>query len=158
MLTPALRSTALEITVDADLLILSGRLDAAGAIALDSWKADATTIPALWDLRALAFLSSLGIRSLITLDRRVRAAGQRVQVVYVAESFVADVLTAAGLTKQWSMHTDIVAARAAGHSVASPTRRTRPRICCRCWSGACRSRRFSKSNAYASRWRRGRAA
>jgi anti-anti-sigma regulatory factor len=111
----------LEITVDEDLLVLSGRLDAAGAITLDSWKADAATVPAIWDLRALGFLSSLGIRSLITLDRRVRAAGQRVQVVYVAESFVADVLTAAGLTKQWSMHTEVVSARAAGHSVASPT-------------------------------------
>jgi ABC-type transporter Mla MlaB component len=72
---------ALEISVDADLLILSGRLDAAGAIALDAWKTEAATVPALWDLRALAFISSLGIRSLITLDRRVRAAGQRVQVV-----------------------------------------------------------------------------
>lgn len=111
---------ALEITVDADLLVLSGRLDAAGAIALDAWKADAPTVPAIWDLRALAFVSSLGIRSLITLDRRVRAAGQRVQVVYVAESFVADVLTAAGLTKQWPMHTDLAAARATGQSVASP--------------------------------------
>ena len=86
MLTPALRSMALEITVDADLLILSGRLDAAGAIALDAWKAEAANVPAIWDLRALAFVSSLGIRSLMTLDRRVRAAGQRVQVVYVAES------------------------------------------------------------------------
>lgn len=103
---------ALEITVDADLLILSGRLDAAGAIALDAWKAEAATVPALWDLRALAFISSLGIRSLITLDRRVRAAGQRVQVVYVAESFVADVLSSAGLTSQWPMHTDLASARA----------------------------------------------
>jgi anti-anti-sigma regulatory factor len=112
MLTSALRSMALEISVDADLLILSGRLDAAGAIALDAWKAEAATVPALWDLRALAFISSLGIRSLITLDRRVRAAGQRVQVVYVAESFVADVLSSAGLTSQWPMHTDLAAARA----------------------------------------------
>lgn len=103
---------ALEISVDADLLILSGRLDAAGAIALDAWKAEAASVPAIWDLRALAFVSSLGIRSLITLDRRVRAAGQRVQVVYVAESFVADVLSAAGLTSQWPMHTDLAAARA----------------------------------------------
>ncbi len=110
---------ALEITVDADLLVLSGRLDAAGAIALDAWKADAPTVPAIWDVRALAFVSSLGIRSLITLDRRVRAAGQRVQVVYVAESFVADVLSAAGLTAQWPMHTEVAAARATGQSVAA---------------------------------------
>ena len=111
---------ALEITVDADLLILSGRLDAAGAIALDAWKAEAANVPAIWDLRALAFVSSLGIRSLMTLDRRVRAAGQRVQVVYVAESFVADVLSVAGLSTQWPMHTDVAAARATGHADGSP--------------------------------------
>lgn len=109
---------ALEIVVTADLLVLSGRLDAAGAVALDAWKGEATSIPAIWDLRGLVFLSSLGIRSLMTLDRRVRAAGQRVQVVHVAESFVADVLGLAGLNSQWPMHTDLDAARATQQSDA----------------------------------------
>ena len=106
----------LEIAVDADLLVLSGRLDAAGAMALDAWKGEAETVPAIWDLRGLAFLSSLGIRSLMTLDRRLRASGQRVQVVYVADGFVADVLSLAGLTSQWSMHTEVAAARRVGQA------------------------------------------
>ena len=114
---------ALTLSADADLLVFSGRLDAAGAMTLDAWQTQADSIPVIWDLRALEFISSLGIRGLMTLDRRLRKQGQRAQLVLTAASIVADVFSVSGLDTQWPTHADVSTARGA---LASPADASRP--------------------------------
>ncbi len=100
----------LHLQHDRNRLVFSGRLDATGARELDAWLAGADAVPAVWDLSGLVFLSSAGIRSLLTLDRRLRAGGRRAQVVVPAGSLVADILELAGLAAQWDIHAEAAAA------------------------------------------------
>jgi|GEM_PF-4473102 len=101
----------LHLQHDRNRLVFSGRLDATGARELDAWLAGADAVPAVWDLSGLVFLSSAGIRSLLTLDRRLRAGGRRAQVVVPAGSLVADILELAGLAAQWDIHAEAAAAQ-----------------------------------------------
>lgn len=103
---------SLQLDCSQGLLRLQGRLDAAGAQQLSAWLAAHPNPPPVWDLAGLSFLSSAGLRSLIALDRRVRAGGGRPQVV-VATPVIADALAIAGLDRQWDTHPSPAAALAA---------------------------------------------
>ncbi len=83
----------------ANKLVLHGRLDAAGVAAVET--AFTATIAAsgksaVLDLRDLAFLSSLGIRLLLSVARVVTRRGGRL-VLFGAQPMVAEVLTSMAL-------------------------------------------------------------
>ncbi|MFM1769572.1 MAG: hypothetical protein RJA22_2101 [Verrucomicrobiota bacterium] len=109
---------SLQLDLTGGLLRLQGRLDAAGAQQLSTWLAQASAPPFAWDFSALEFLSSAGIRSLLALDRRVRAAGGVPQVV-VTTPIIRDALTIAGLQGSWELHGSVPAALAAAARLAT---------------------------------------
>jgi hypothetical protein len=75
----------------------------------------------------LEFLSSAGIRSLLLLDRRVRASGRRPQIVIVSP-VIADILSIAGLDRQWDTHPNTASALAAGNDAACTAQETMPGV------------------------------
>ena len=97
------------------LVKLAGRLDIAGARAVDlPLAAQVTTQGArvIVDLSGVTFLSSLGIRSLLTPAKTARARGGEL-VLLDPQPAVLDVLTLAGLGKIIRIFTDRYAAIAA---------------------------------------------
>lgn len=59
---------SLQLDCQNDVLRFSGRLDADGGRQVDNWLNRASTVPPVWDLAQLDFLSSAGIRSLLLLN------------------------------------------------------------------------------------------
>ena len=115
---------SLQLDCQQDLLSFRGRLDADGARQLDAWLSQASAVPTVWDFSKLEFLSSAGIRSLLLLDRRVRATGRRPQLV-IASPLIADTLSIAGLDRLWDTHPDAASAlSAAGNDAASKVQET----------------------------------
>ncbi len=115
----------LQLVYQADLLRFVGRLDADGARQVDALLGQTAAMPSVWDLSELAFLSSAGIRSLLLLDRRVRASGRRPQIV-IGSPLIADTLSIAGLDRQWDIHANTgLALAAAGNDAASKVQETR---------------------------------
>ena len=97
------------------LVTLTGRLDIAGARAVDlPLAAQVTTQGArvIVDLSGVTFLSSLGIRSLLTPAKTARARGGEL-VLLDPQPAVLEVLTLAGLGKIIRIFTDREAAIAA---------------------------------------------
>ena len=72
---------SLSITVSmhtgVEILGLNGRLDATGAGILDTWAAEQSHIPMVFDITNVDYISSIGIRSLLKLDKALRATGQK---------------------------------------------------------------------------------
>lgn len=106
---------SLRLYADPDLLHFEGRLDAEGSRQLDAWLTQTSTVPPIWDLSRLTFLSSAGIRSLLLLNRRVQAAGGRTRVV-IASPLIKDTLCIAGLDRFWEVHATVDSALAAAGS------------------------------------------
>ena len=97
-------SLAVSVSVNAgiEVLGLSGRLDATGAGILDAWAAEQSHIPMIFDITAVDYISSIGIRSLLTLDKALRATGQK-PVVTGMTSNVRDILSVTGLLEHWEL-------------------------------------------------------
>ncbi|MGK7868597.1 STAS domain-containing protein [Falsiroseomonas sp. E2-1-a20] len=88
-----------EISPSANKVVMLGRLDAAGAAAVETRftaSVAASGRSAVLDLTGLEFLSSLGIRMLLASARVVARRGGRV-VLFGAQPMVAEVMEAMAL-------------------------------------------------------------
>jgi anti-anti-sigma factor len=95
----AVRFEVVEINAGANKLVLSGRLDSTTVAAVETpftAAIAATGRSAMLDLTRLDFISSLGIRLLLSAARVVARRGGRV-VLFGAQPMVAEVLTAMSL-------------------------------------------------------------
>lgn len=94
----------LDLSLDAStggpMLALSGRLTGATVPLLESWLADHAPAPLLWDMRHLTFVSSAGLRVLLTHEKRVRQRGAATVLVGVTPA-VREVLRITGLATFW---------------------------------------------------------
>ena len=112
----------LQVERRGSVLALTGRLDAPGAAELERAGAGLGDVPAVWDLGGLVFLSSAGLRSLMVMDRRVRASGARTRLAAIPPAIM-DVLVIAGLDRHWAVHASVdeaLAAVDAGAGAAVP--------------------------------------
>lgn len=89
-----------------EVLELTGRLDATGAGVLDTWAAEQSHIPMVFDITNVDYISSIGIRSLLKLDKALRATGQK-PVFAGMTSSVRDILSVTGLLEHWELYTSI---------------------------------------------------
>ncbi|MSR39239.1 MAG: STAS domain-containing protein [Planctomycetes bacterium] len=83
-----------------EVLSLNGNLDAIGAEIADAFVASVVLVPTVWEVSALKFVSSAGIRSLIKLAKRLRSNGKRPRLVGLKPS-IQDLFTTAGLKDHW---------------------------------------------------------
>ena len=101
---------SLSITVSmhtgVEVLGLNGRLDATGAGILDTWAAEQSHIPMVFDITNVDYISSIGIRSLLKLDKALRAIGQK-PVFAGMTSSVRDILSITGLLEHWVLYTTV---------------------------------------------------
>ena len=97
---------SLSITVSmhtgVEVLGLIGRLDATGAGILDTWATEQSHIPMVFDITNVDYISSIGIRSLLKLDKALRATGQK-PIVTGMTSNVRDILSVTGLLEHWEL-------------------------------------------------------
>ena len=101
---------SLSITVSmhtgVEILGLNGRLDATGAGVLDAWAAEQSHIPMVFAIEGIDYISSIGIRSLLKLDKALRATGQKPVVAGMTAS-VRDILSITGLLEHWVLYTTV---------------------------------------------------
>lgn len=83
-----------------EVLSFNGNLDAIGAEIADAFVASVVLVPKVWEVSALKFVSSAGIRSLIKLAKRLRSNGKRPRLVGLKPS-IQDLFTTAGLKDHW---------------------------------------------------------
>lgn len=95
-----------NMAMEEPILMLTGRLDGDGATTLDIWCARQDTLPIIWDVAGLTFVSSAGIRSLLKYDRQLRAKGQQPKVIGLTP-IIRDILSIAGLLDHWSFYPSI---------------------------------------------------
>lgn len=116
---------SLSITVSmhsgVEVLGLTGRLDASGAGVLDVWAAEQSHIPIVFDISGVAYISSIGIRSLLQLDKALRATGLKPVFAGMMPS-VRDVLNVTGLLGHWDAYPtlDEAIGALAGETAARP--------------------------------------
>ncbi len=117
---------SLTITVSShngiEVLVLTGRLDAAGSGVLDAWMSQQAHFPLVFDITGVTYLSSIGIRSLLQLDKSLRATGLK-PVFAGMTSSVRDVLNVTGLLGHWDAYPtlDDAIGALAGETAARPT-------------------------------------
>lgn len=104
-----------------EVLSLTGRLDASGAGILDVWAAEQSHIPMVFDISGVAYISSIGIRSLLQLDKALRATGLKPVFAGMTPS-VRDVLNVTGLLGHWDAYPtlDEATGALAGETAARP--------------------------------------
>ncbi|MFM7186929.1 MAG: STAS domain-containing protein [Armatimonadota bacterium] len=116
---------SLSITVSShngiEVLGLSGRLDTVGAAAIDAWAVEQSHIPLVFDISGVTYLSSIGIRSLLQLDKALRATGLKPVLMGMTPS-VRDVMNVTGLLGHWDAYPtlDDAAEALAGITTARP--------------------------------------
>lgn len=96
-----------------DVIRLSGRFDGAGAALFDPRMRalEARSSPLALDFEGVGYLSSAGIRSLVMLEKRLRAKGARL-ILVALQSQVAQSLETSGLLKEFAVAASVGQARA----------------------------------------------
>lgn len=92
-------------------IALAGRMDSAGAQAIDVRFTALTTRPALIvvDMQQVSFLASIGIRTLVSSAKALSRCGGRMAIAG-AQPLVHDVLTLAGIDALIPMFADVTSA------------------------------------------------
>lgn len=101
------------------VLSLRGKLDGASAPQLAQWLEQHAPAPTIWDLSQLDYVSSAGLRVLLTHEKRLRANGRATTLAGVRAS-VRDLLSISGLASFWPQTASAAAACAALTSAATP--------------------------------------
>lgn len=115
---------ALATVAATPVLVLRGRIDGTTAAVLAGWLSEHAPAPPVWDLSAVDYLSSAGIRVLLTHEKRERAAG-RITTLAAVQPSVADVLEISGMAVFWPRCAD---AETACREVAGATSTTASRV------------------------------
>ena len=115
---------ALATVADTPVLVLRGRITGATAPVLAGWLGEHVPAPPVWDISAVDYLSSAGIRVLLTHEKRERAAGRTTTLAGMQPS-VADLLEIAGMGTFWPRSPD---AETACRQVAATTRAPAARV------------------------------
>lgn len=100
---------ALATVAATPVLVLRGRIDGTTAAVLARWLEEHAPAPRVWDISAVDYLSSAGIRVLITHEKRERAAGRTTTLAGMQPS-VGDVLEISGMASFWPRSPDAEAA------------------------------------------------
>lgn len=104
-------------------LRLAGRLNGNTALQLEQFLAGTEPAPDWWDLSALVFLSSAGLRVLIAHEKRRRRLGVASSTLVGTPAAVREVLELTGLTDFWQLLPALPAAPRDTAAVASPMAR-----------------------------------
>jgi anti-sigma B factor antagonist len=120
---PTMELTTQELPNGVERIALAGRMDTAGAQAIDlRFTSLATTRPALIvvDLSQVSFLASMGIRTLLSAARALMRRGGRM-VLASPQPLVGEVLKVAGIEALIPVYADVASACAGLTSATGST-------------------------------------
>lgn len=98
----------IKLTSSSDVVNLAGRFDGAGAVLFDQQlrPMESRQTPLVLDFGGVSYLSSAGIRSLVQLEKKLRAHGARI-ILVALQSSVMQTLEMSGLLSQFALASSV---------------------------------------------------